>query len=31
MNELVWIFGGMILTGEPEILGEKHYSVECCW
>jgi hypothetical protein len=22
-----WSNGGMILTGEPEVLGEKHYTV----
>ena len=26
MNEWVWSIGGMILTGENEILGEKHYT-----
>jgi len=25
MNELVWSIGGRILTGETEVLGEKHY------
>ena len=25
MNEWVWSFGGMILTGETEVLGGKHY------
>ena len=25
MNEWVWSNGGMILTGETEVLGEKHY------
>jgi hypothetical protein len=27
MNEWVWRIGGMILTGETEVLGEKHYAV----
>ena len=27
MNEWVWSIGGMILTGETEVLGEKHYTV----
>jgi hypothetical protein len=22
----IWSFGGMILTGETEVLGEKHYT-----
>ena len=26
MNEWVWSIGGMILTGETEVLGEKHYK-----
>ena len=26
MNEWVWNFDGMILTGETEVLGEKHYT-----
>jgi len=26
MNEGVWSIGGMILTGETEVLGEKHYT-----
>jgi hypothetical protein len=26
MNERVWNIGGMILTGETEVLGEKHYT-----
>ena len=26
MNEWVWSIGGMILTGETEVLGEKHYT-----
>ena len=26
MNEWVWSNGGMILTGETEVLGEKHYT-----
>ena len=26
MNEWVWCIGGMILTGETEVLGEKHYT-----
>jgi hypothetical protein len=26
MYEWVWIIGGMILTGETEVLGEKHYT-----
>jgi hypothetical protein len=26
MNECVWSIGGMILTGEVEVLGEKHYK-----
>jgi len=26
MNERVWRTGGMILTGEIEVLGEKHYT-----
>jgi len=25
MNERMWSVGGMILTGETEVLGEKHY------
>jgi len=25
MNEWVWSIGGMILTGETQVLGEKHY------
>jgi len=27
MNEWVWSIGGMILTRETEVLGEKHYTV----
>jgi len=26
MDECVWSSGGMILTGETEVLGEKHYT-----
>jgi hypothetical protein len=26
MNEWVWSIGGMILTEETEVLGEKHYT-----
>jgi hypothetical protein len=26
MDEWVWSIGGMILTGEMEVLGEKHYT-----
>ena len=26
MNERVWSVGGIILTGETEVLGEKHYT-----
>jgi len=26
MNEWVWSIGGMILTGETEVLGDKHYT-----
>jgi len=26
MNGCVWRNGGMILTGETEVLGEKHYA-----
>ena len=26
MDEWVWSNGGMILTGETEVLGEKHYT-----
>ena len=26
MNEWVWSIGGMILTGETEVLGGKHYT-----
>jgi hypothetical protein len=26
MYEWVWGIGGMILTGETEVLGEKHYT-----
>jgi len=26
MDEWVWSSGGMILTGENEELGEKHYT-----
>jgi hypothetical protein len=26
MNELVWSIGGMILTGETELLEEKYYK-----
>jgi len=26
MNECVWSIGGMILTGETEVLGEKLYT-----
>jgi hypothetical protein len=26
MNEGVWSIGGMILTGETVVLGEKHYT-----
>ena len=25
VKEWVWSIGGMILTGETEVLGEKHY------
>ena len=27
MNEWVWSIGGMLLKGETEVLGEKHYTV----
>ena len=27
MNEWVWNIGGMVLTGETVVLGEKHYIV----
>jgi hypothetical protein len=27
MNEWVWSNGGMILTGETKVLGEKHNIV----
>jgi len=27
MDGCVWSNGGMILTGECEVLGEKHYTV----
>jgi hypothetical protein len=27
MDGWVWSNGGMILTGETEVLGEKHYTV----
>jgi len=27
MNKWVWNTGGMILTGESEVLGEKYYTV----
>jgi len=26
MNERVWNIGGMILTRESDVLGEKHYK-----
>ena len=26
MDGLVWSNGGIILTGETEVLGEKHYT-----
>jgi len=26
MNEWVWSIGGMIPSGETELLGEKHYT-----
>ena len=26
MNEWVWSIGGIVLTGETEVLGEKHYT-----
>ena len=26
-NKWVWSGGGVILTGETEVLGEKHYTV----
>ena len=26
MDEGVWSSGGMILRGETEVLGEKHYT-----
>jgi len=26
VDEFVWGIGGMILTGETEVLGEKHYT-----
>ena len=26
VNGRVWSNGGMILTGETEVLGEKHYT-----
>jgi hypothetical protein len=26
VNGWVWNVGGMILTGETEVLGEKHYT-----
>jgi len=25
MSEWVWSIGGMILTGENDVLGEKHF------
>ena len=30
MNEWVWSIGGMILTGETEVLGEKLVQVSLC-
>jgi len=27
LNEKLWSISGMILTGETEVLGEKHYKV----
>ena len=27
MDGCVWSNGGMVLTGETEVLGEKHYTV----
>ena len=27
MDGWVWSNGGMVLTGETEVLGEKHYTV----
>jgi len=26
MNEWIWSIGGMILTGETEVLGDKHFA-----
>ena len=26
MDEWLWSIGGMILTGETEVLGEEHYT-----
>jgi len=26
MNECMWSIGGVILTGETEVLGGKHYT-----
>jgi hypothetical protein len=28
MDESVWRSGGMILTEETEILGDKHYTAQ---
>ena len=30
MNEWVWSIGGMILTGETEVLGEKRIKGPFC-
>jgi hypothetical protein len=30
INERVWSIGGMILTGETEVLGEKPITVPLC-
>jgi hypothetical protein len=26
MTDLLWSISGMVLTGETEVLGEKHYT-----
>jgi hypothetical protein len=30
MNERVWSFGGMIMAGKTEILGEKPVPMPLC-
>jgi len=31
MNECIWSIGGMILTGETDVMGDKYYSFGGKW